>query len=262
MVIFISELRRGRKGFLIWSAAISFMLVICVLMFPEMKGEMESVTDMFANMGGFTQAFGMDRLNFGTLIGFYGIECGNILGIGGGFYAAYLGISMLAKEEHEHTAEFLLTHPVRRIDIMLQKALAVAAQLISLNLIILLLSVVSVLAIGEDLPIKELLLLHGAYLILQLEIALICFGVSAFLRRGSIGIGLGLAAVLYFLNILCNISENAAFLKYITPFAYAEPADILENLSLNTGLILLGCVYAAVAVGVGVFEYTRKDIAA
>ena len=173
MVIFISELRRGRKGFLIWSAAISIMLVICVLMFPEMKGEMESVTDMFANMGGFTQAFGMDRLNFGTLIGFYGIECGNILGIGGGFYAAYLGISMLAKEEHEHTAEFLLTHPVRRIDIMLQKALAVAAQLISLNLIILLLSVVSVLAIGEDLPIKELLLLHGAYLILQLEIALI-----------------------------------------------------------------------------------------
>ena len=79
MTIFKAELRRGCKGFLIWSAAIAFMLVICVLMFPEIKGEMDSVSEMFANMGGFTQAFGMDRLDFGTFIGFYGVECGNIL---------------------------------------------------------------------------------------------------------------------------------------------------------------------------------------
>ena len=30
----------------------------------------------------------MDRLNFGTLDGYYAIECGNILGLGGAFFAA------------------------------------------------------------------------------------------------------------------------------------------------------------------------------
>ena len=32
-----------------------------------------------------------------------------------------------------------------------------------------------------------------AYFFLQVELAGICFGISAFLRRGSIGIGLGIA---------------------------------------------------------------------
>ena len=102
MAVFFKEMKHGLKGFCIWAGSIAFMLVICVLMFPEMKNEMNDVSEIFANMGGFTQAFGMDRLNFGTLIGFYGVECGNILGIGGGFFAAYLGITMLSKEEGAH----------------------------------------------------------------------------------------------------------------------------------------------------------------
>ena len=101
MAVFFKEMKHGFKGFCIWAGSIAFMLVVCVLMFPEMKNEMNNVSEIFANMGGFTQAFGMDRLNFGTLIGFYGVECGNILGIGGGFFVAYLGVTMLSKEEKE-----------------------------------------------------------------------------------------------------------------------------------------------------------------
>lgn len=262
MAVFFKELKHGFKGFCIWTLSIAFMLVICVLMFPEMKNEMNDVSEIFANMGGFTQAFGMDRLNFGTLIGFYGVECGNILGIGGGFFAAYLGITMLSKEEKEHTVEFLLTHPVSRLSILLQKLFSVVAQIIVMNVIIVLLSGISIVAIGETIPMKEWGLIHTAYLLLQLEIGVICFGMSAFLRRGSIGIGLGTAAMLYFANILCNISDHAEFLKYVTPFAYAEPADIISEGSLNGLLILIGFVYGAAAIVIGIVKYLRKDIAA
>ncbi len=75
-------------------------------LFPEMKGQMDSVSDMFASMGSFTEAFGMDRLNFGTLIGFYAVECGNILGLGGAFYASLCAVGILSKEEKDKTAEF------------------------------------------------------------------------------------------------------------------------------------------------------------
>lgn len=213
-------------------------------------------------MGGFTQAFGMDRLNFGTLIGFYGVECGNILGIGGGFFAAYLGVTMLSKEEKEHTAEFLLTHPVSRFSIVLQKLCSVAVQIVAMNVAIVMLSGISIIAIGEKIPMKEFCLIHTAYLLLQLEIGGICFGLSAFLRRGSIGIGLGTAAMLYFANLICNISDLAEFLKYITPFAYSEPADIVSDGSLNGLLLLLGFVYATAAIVIGFIKYVRKDIAA
>lgn len=262
MTLFFHELRQNRIALCVWTAAIAFMLLICMIMFPEMNTDMEGLTDMFSNMGSFTRAFGMDRLNFGDVMGFYAIECGNILSIGGGFFAALLGINALAKEEKEKTAEFLLTHPIHRRTVIFQKLLAVIFQLIIMNLLVMAVSAASFALIGEEPAVREFLLLHAAYTILQLEIASICFGISAFLRHNGVGAGLGLAALLYFLNIFKNISKQAAFLKYITPFAYAEAADIIADSAIDMKLLALGIFYAAIGIGAAFAKYTKKDIVA
>ncbi|MGN1346490.1 MAG: ABC transporter permease subunit [Eubacteriales bacterium] len=261
MTIFFHELRQGRKQLVTWAGAIGFLMLVCVMLFPEMKGEMADVSTMFASMGSFTAAFGMDRLNFGEFIGFYGIECGNIVGLGGAFFAALVGISALAKEEKEHTAEFLLTHPVSRTRVTAEKLAAVAAQLLLLNLLIVVLAVLSALVIGETVPWKSFFLLHLAYFFMQLEIAGICFGLSAFLHHGTLGIGLGLAVMFYFLNLIANLTEKANFLKYITPFGYSESADILTAGRLDTVLLMLGAVYTAAALAAAFVHYRTKDIA-
>lgn len=260
MTLLRHELKQGRNSLIIWTTAIGFLLAICVFLFPEMKGEMNEVSDIFASMGGFTEAFGMDKVDFGTLLGFYAVECGNILGLGGAFFAALCAISALAKEEKEHTAEFLLTHPVSRIRVLSEKLTAVMIELAALNGVVFLLAVVSIVVIGEPIPWKELSLLHLAYFLLQVEIAGICFGISAFIRRGSLGIGLGIAALLYFLNIIANISKSADFLKYITPFGYAEGSDIVSNVSLNTKLILIGMVFGIAGIVAAFWKYNKKDI--
>ena len=115
-------------------------------------------------------------------------------------------------------------------------------------------------AVGEEIPWKELNLLHLAYFLLQAELAGLCFGISAFLRKGSAGVGLGIAAMMYFLNIIANISADAEYLKYVTPFGYAEAADIVSTGALDGGMILLGMIYAVAAVAVGYVHYCRKDI--
>ena len=254
------EMRQGILSLAIWTGSIAFLMVICIVMFPEMKGQMEDVSDMFASMGSFTAAFGMDRLSFGTLTGFYAIECGNILGLGGAFYAALTGITALAKEEKEHTAEFLLTHPVTRTGIVSAKLASVLFQITVMNVLILAISLVSILFIDEEIPWKELLLFHLAYYLLQIEIGGICFGVSAFLRRGGLGIGLGLACLLYFLNLIANISESAEFLKYITPFGYADGADIVTEEALNGPMVAVGMCMAVIGIGAAYWKYNRKDI--
>ena len=99
MTLIKHEMKQGRLALAIWTVSIAFLIVICVLLFPEMESQMNEVNDMFASMGSFSQAFGMDRLNFGEFMGFYGVECGNILGLGGAFFAAFTGILALAKEE-------------------------------------------------------------------------------------------------------------------------------------------------------------------
>ena len=66
MTLVKHELRQGKLSLLIWTGAIGFLLAVCVFLFPEIKGQMGDVSDVFASMGSFTAAFGMDRLNFGT----------------------------------------------------------------------------------------------------------------------------------------------------------------------------------------------------
>lgn len=260
MTLVKHELRQARVSLAVWTLSIGLLMVCCILLFPEMKGEMESVTDIFASMGAFTQAFGMDRLNFGTFVGFYAVECGNILGLGGAFFAALAGVGILSKEEKDHTAEFLLTHPVSRARILTEKLAAVLAQLVILNAAIFAMCAASAVLVGEEVPWKELGLLHLAYFLLQVELAGVCFGISAFLRRSALGVGLGLATVLYFLNLMANISEKASFLRYITPFAYTEGADIVSNVSIDLPLAALGMAYAAAGVAAAYWYYGKKDI--
>ena len=260
MTILKHELRQGKLPFLIWTGSIGFLLAVCVFLFPEMKGEMDEVSEMFASMGSFTAAFGMDRLNFGTLVGYYAIECGNILGLGGAFYAALCAVGILSKEEKDRTAEFLLTHPVSRVRIITEKLLAVLLQIAAMNLILYALSVGSMAAVGEEIPWKELNLLHLAYFLLQAELAGLCFGISAFLRKGSAGVGLGIAAMMYFLNLIANITEAAEFLKYITPFGYCDGADIVTSGRLDGTMAAIGAVIGMGGILAAYLKYARKDI--
>ncbi|MCI8401694.1 MAG: ABC transporter permease subunit [Lachnospiraceae bacterium] len=260
MTVFWHEIKRGRTAFAVWTAAVAFLMVVCVFLFPEMRGEMEQAGDMFSSMGSFTAAFGMDRLNFGEFLGFYSIECGNILGLGGALFAALTGAGMLAKEQKEHTADFLLTHPAGRGRIVSGKLAAVAVQILMLNGMALLLAAGSVLLIGEEAAWDKWLLLHLAYLFAQLEIGAVCFGVSAFLSGNSAGIGLGLAILWYFCNIIANLTEKARFLKYFTPFGYAEGADIVNSGRLDGGMLLAGAALAAAGILAAYVRYGRKDI--
>ncbi len=207
MTLVRHELRQDRTAFLIWTASVGCLLAVCVCLYPEMKGEMGDISDIFSSMGSFTAAFGMDRLNFGTLIGFYAVECGNVLGLGGAFFASLCGVGILSKEEKEGTAEFLLAHPVSRRRIITGKLIAVLAQVTAMNLIVYAVSVGAVAAVGEAVPWKEISLLHLACYLLQLELAGICFGVSAFMRKGAAGVGLGIAAIMYFLNLAAGIGR-------------------------------------------------------
>ncbi len=262
MTLIKHELRQGKLTLIVWTLVIAFMLAVCILIYPEMGTQMGDVSAMFAEMGSFSAAFGMDKLNFGEFMGFFGVECGNILGLGGAFFAALLGISILAKEEKEQTAEFLLTHPISRRKLLLQKLASLMLQIVILNISVIAVTILSIYAIGEEPEARSLSLLFFAYFILQVEIAAVCFGISAFLNRSGLGLGLGLAALLYFLNIIANLTEKAEFLKYLTPFGYTESADIIADERLNTGYLSVGLLFTVIGIAAGFYRYCKKDIQA
>lgn len=262
MVVYRQEMKQNRKTLLIWTLSVSFMSFICLLLFSEMKSMVGEMDEVFASMGNFTKAFGMDQMSMGTITGFYGIECGNILGIGGAFLASLLAINMLSKEEGSRTAEFLLTHPISRIRVITEKLLSIITQLAIFNIVFFLLSCIGIAILGEKVEWGHFLLYHVANYMLQLEIASICYGISAFIRRGSLGIGLGLAAMFYFLNIIANISDKAKLVKYLTPFSYTDASDILSIGKIDVNYLLIGIFLTLAGIVIAYIQYNSKDITA
>ena len=229
MTLIRHELKRGWKALLIWTLAIGSFIVICLFMYPEMKGQMDNISSIFSSMGAFSSAFGLDTLDFGN-------------------------------EEKNGTAEFLLTHPKSRTEIITAKLASVLIQIVILNLVVWLLAVASTAAIGEAVPWKEFTLLHLAYFLLQIELGCVCFGISAFLWKGGMGIGLGLAIALYFMNIIANLTESADFLNYITPFGYCDGSAIMNKGVLDSCRLLIGLAFTLAGVALAYWKYTKKDI--
>ena len=67
-------------------------------------------------------------------------------------------------------------------------------------------------------------------------------------------------AIMYFLNLIGNITDKAEFLKNITPFGYCDGADIVADGELNGGRIGIGLAICIVFIACAYFKYPKKDI--
>lgn len=262
MTILLHELRRGAKSFWVWSLSVGALLLVCLMLYPGLKEQAGQVSEMFSNMGGFSAAFGMNVLGFGTAMGFYGIECGACLALGGGMYAAFVGSGLIAKEETGHTAEFLYTHPISRTRVLVEKFAALKLQLIGFNVVCVLFSLGGFAWAGETPAWKAFFLYQLAQLWLQIEIGALCFAISAFAGRSAFGAGLGLMALLYFLSLWGNISDQVTWVKYITPFWYADASRVIADSTLDLPLMGLGLLYMAAAFVAALVCYNHRDIRA
>lgn len=260
MTLFLHEMKRGGIPLLIWTWSVAFMLAVCVIIYPEMESQMTEITDAFANMGGFTAAFGMDQLNFGEFMGYFAVECGNTLGLGGALFAAILGVCALSGEERDRTAELLLTHPISRTRVVTEKLLSVLLRIVVFNLAIAGVVSIAAVAIGVEADAGKMALLFLSNFLLQLEVVGITFGISACLRSNGMGIGIGLALGLYFINILSNLTEKAEFLKYFTPFSFADGAAIVGGGSIEWKYLAVGAPLALACAAFAYWYYNKKEI--
>ena len=261
MTLFLHEIKRNKLSLIIWSAALAWMLGICVIIYPEMQTQMGDIGAMFSDMGAFSDAFGMDMLNFGEFMGYFGVEIGNTIGLGGALLAGIVGITALSKEERDGTAELLLTMPVSRTRIVAEKLLFSAFHIVVVNLACVIVSVVGILAIDVEADAGKIALIFLANLIMQLEIMAITFGISAFVKKGAMGIGIGISFGLYFLNILANLADEIEFVGKITPFGYANSGYIIEYGKIELLPLIIGILLAALGIAVAFEKYTKKDIA-
>lgn len=262
MTLLKQEWKMNLKSLLIWTLCVGLCCSGCILMFESLEESMAEMGQMFSELGDFSAAFGMDKVSIATLTGYYATEISIIFLLGGGMFAAMTGAVLLSKEEEGHTMEFLHTMPVSRTYIYLWKYATLVLLIVVFNAVCIGLDVAAFVAIGEEIAIGEFVEYHLLALMMQVEIGSICYLISAVCRRKQIGLALGLAVLFYLMDIMCNIVPDLEFLKYFTPYYYANAAQIYSGGDSRMGLMFLGLAVTVAVVILGGVVYHKRDMSA
>lgn len=264
-MVFKREFLKGQKALWIWTIIIGGLTFLVLSIYPELSKQMENVEAMLeAYPDSIMKALGVDQLTFSTVIEFYAIEGYMMVTLFGSIYAVIVASNMLAKEEAEHTVEFLMSKPITRSSVVTQKLLAVALNLFIFNAVITLLNYFGFqLSDDADQSMTAFWLLSIAPLFLHYTFAAIAYLISSMLRktRNIMSISIGIVFLTYFLDLVQGMSEKVEALKYFTPFHYVNGADIVINKELHVGYIFTMIVVILVSITATYWIYHRKDLA-
>ena len=176
-------------------------------------------------------------------------------------FAAVVSANMLSKEEDGHTSEFLFSLPLARGKAVMAKWLAVMSQIVLFNILCVCLYLLGILALGEGIPVKGYVLYHSMQLLMQLELAAVCFALSAVQRKNKPGLALGLVLFLYAYDLMARILPDLSDYKLFSPFSYANAADLLGAGDVYASAAVLGVIVLVASVCAAHILYVKKDLA-
>ncbi|HEX2946856.1 MAG TPA: ABC transporter permease subunit [Clostridia bacterium] len=265
MTLFLRELNRNSRSFIIWTTSLVTSSVLMMLLFPYMQTNIaEMMKDMTGSMPeGMVSALNLG-LDFSKVLPFFAYLFQYII-LFSAIYAMLLGAGILSREEGEKTVEFLLAKPVTRNGIITSKLSCLLVYLVVFNLIFAAADYAAIRIVSEqDFSIKLFILLHFGQLLIQFVFALTGLLISVFVTRTATiyPLSVGVVLLMYFISIISGISGKLGDLKYLTPFEYAMPADIVRTGGIEpVCYVIIGALIVACTAGTYVF-YNRKDIRA
>jgi ABC-2 type transport system permease protein len=263
--IYLHEFRTRLKSVIIWSVAVTAILVFFFSIFQGFADQAALINQMYAKFPpAFRAAFSMDKLNMATVLGFYGfltMFTQLFLAIQAGNY----GFGLVSIEENEMTADFLLTKPVSRTQVFVSKLLAALTSIFLTTLVIWAstLVTIAVYAGGREYDGTTLFLMMLSLPLFQIFFLCVGLVVSLIVKRVrsvtpySLGLAFGSYVLAAFSGILGEVK-----LELITPFKHFDPSYIVNYGALNTPLVLLDVAVSLIALAVSYWLYLRRDIPA
>lgn len=261
MILYRHEMKMNRKNLLIWTLCAGLSCFGCILLYTSLEDQVKDIADAFSDMGAMSAALGMDKMSLATMRGYYATEIAMMHNLLGAMFAAILGTGLLSGEEAGHTAEFLNTLPVSRGSIVFQKYLAFLTNILIFNMVCTGLYLFGFFMMGEEINGKEMILFHLASGFMQIETGTVCFVISAFSKKNLTGAGLGIAVLFFGCDMMCRILPAIEGLKYVTPFYYANAADIFSNGEINGIMLIAGAGVTLCSLVLSWLVYKNKDLA-
>jgi ABC-2 type transport system permease protein len=262
MNMFLHELKAYRKSTLIWTLSLVALIVLFLSMFPAFSKDAEEFRKL---LEGFPielrKAIGLSVDSVATLIGFFSYAF-LYLKLAGAIQAMNLGTSILSKETREKTADFLLTKPVTRVQVVTSKLLAAIISLVITNIVFIIATffMASIVA-GGDFNKESLFLITISLFFLQLMFMALGIIISVIFPRikSVISVSLGTVFGFFMLGMISSTTDDKA-LRYLTPFNYFDSTYITQHSSYEISFLISGAFFIIAAVLVSYYLYSKKDV--
>jgi len=248
--IFWHEFSTRWKSVMFWSVSLTGLIFLFLSIFQSFAEEAALIRQMMEKFPpALLEAFGMARTDLSSLLGYYSflfVFVQLCLAIQAGNY----GFGLVSIEESELTADFLLTRPVSRGQVMTSKLLAAFGSLLLTELVVWAATFLSIGLYARDLDrLQTLILLLISMLVLQAFFLSVGLMISLLVRRVrsvtpySLGLGFGSYVLAALSGILGEVK-----LEYVTPFKHLDPAFIVRNNAFDAPLVLLNIGITVIAL--------------
>ena len=261
--VLLKTLRDQRRTFLWWSAGLSAVNALIIILYPsvedvpELDAIMESMPEALARL------FMGDVVNLTSPEGYLNSQLFIlVLPLLFLVFTIGRGSGAIAGEEERGTLDLLLSLPVRRSQVVLEKFAAMVAATLALGIVSWLSMAAAALAV--DMEIDFVRLGEATLSCTLLGLAFGAMALALGCAKGSRGLCLGVTSALaiaaYFLNALAPIAESLEPAQKLSPFYLYIGADPLTSgLNFVHAGVLTGLTTAFLAIGVVLFG--RRDLA-
>ncbi|MEE9389709.1 MAG: ABC transporter permease subunit [Candidatus Aminicenantaceae bacterium] len=266
--IYFKELKRNRNSFIAWSIFIIAVILMemgfyRLFMKEEMLGLMKTFFEnpFWKNI---MSAFGMSLDMLTNVLGYYAARSAIYIILLGTFFSIMLAGKILALEEREKTAEFLLTKPVTRLEIVRSKLAVFFTYLLLLNVIILFVGFIGLEIFKGDSDYRPVaFLIHSFYsFLLMLTFGAIGLFLSLLIKRGRpiTNLLIGIVFGGYLIDILSQVTASTDKLGYLSPFKFIDTGVLRPDYGLEWWRVVYFLGLSLVLITITFVIYKKKDI--
>lgn len=269
MNIYKFEFKRMLKSCIIWSLVCGGLTVLFMALFPSMKDMgMQALVDekMGALPTEMLKAFNIDEsMDFSNVYNYLGY-CIQYIAMASAVYGGILGVSSLIKEESQGTIEFLYSMPITRTKIVTSKLLSIVSIYMVYIIIVGTMTMgVTTIVKPDDIKIIELIInikmIFLGITLLGLIFLSVGMLISTIIKsdKGAISISIGIFFVSYFMGIVGKLKEDFEWMKYLSPFDYYVPNNLIKD-GFEAKYVLIGiCIIIVSLIGTYMI-YRKKDM--
>ena len=265
MNIYRRELKANLKSFLVWSATMVFLIFAGMMKYSAFAKTGESINQLFSALpAGLMKVMGIEPgMDLNSIGVFYSIFYLYFLLLTS-VHSCLLGAGIIAKEERDRTADFLLVKPIRRRQAVTAKILAALSFVILYNLVTSLTSMAAtgpMNSSGESLNVP-ILWVSLALLIIQVLFLSIGLFLGAWAKNAARASGIATAVILgtFILKTVIDLSGGLEWLNFLTPFRYFDALKVMYGHELRLLYLLLSFGLVAVLTAGTYFFFHKRDI--